>query len=228
MKKLWLVLLLALILTTELTAQSSSTFYSNGFTTVAATSAINEIASTTLYHQIQWNVSGTVSTCTVTLDSSPDGTTWTQGGVITSQVCTTNGNSTIVNTSANYVRVNVLTFVGTGTVTVKYLGWQTNPSGGGGVTVIASGTAALGTGGITTGVCATAVTAAATGTATTDRILYTPNVDPSGVTGYAPSASGSLYIWAYPTANNVNFKVCNNTSGTITPSALTLNWSVLR
>jgi hypothetical protein len=72
------------------------------------------------------------------------------------------------------------------------------------------------------------VTTTATGTLTTDTIIATPNADPTGVTGYAVSASGSLYIQAYPTSGNVNFKVCNNTSGSLTPSALTLNWKVIR
>lgn len=93
---------------------------------------------------------------------------------------------------------------------------------------IASGTAAMGTGSISSGACASAVTVSATGVATTDAIVFTPNADPTGVTGYAPSSSGSLYIWAYPTANNVNFKVCNNTSSSVSPSALTLNWRVTR
>jgi hypothetical protein len=96
------------------------------------------------------------------------------------------------------------------------------------VKTIASGTATMGTSAITSGACATAVTATATGTATTDRIVATPNADPTGVTGYAASASGSLYIQAFPTANTVSFKVCNNTAGTITPAALTLNWAVIR
>ena len=91
-----------------------------------------------------------------------------------------------------------------------------------------TGTAALGTSAIASGACSTVVTVAASGTLTTDAIVYTPNADPTGVTGYAPSATGSLYIWAYPTANNVNFKACNNTSASITPSALTLNWKVAR
>jgi hypothetical protein len=98
----------------------------------------------------------------------------------------------------------------------------------GAVQTIALGTATMGTAGITSGACATVVTATATGAATTDIIAATPNVDPTGVTGYGPSASGSLYIQAYPTANAVNFKVCNNTAGTITPAALTLNWAVRR
>lgn len=94
--------------------------------------------------------------------------------------------------------------------------------------VIASGTAAMGTSSISSGACSAAVTVSATGVGTTDVITFMPNGDPTGITGYAPSATGSLYIWGYPTANNVNFKVCNNTSGAITPSALTLNWKVTR
>ena len=93
---------------------------------------------------------------------------------------------------------------------------------------VASGATALGTSAITSGTCATVVTVSASGVATTDAIIYTPSADPTGVTGYAVSATGSLYIWAYPTSGNVNFKVCNNTSGSLTPSALTLNWRVAR
>ncbi|HEX4501066.1 MAG TPA: hypothetical protein VH187_07895 [Scandinavium sp.] len=99
---------------------------------------------------------------------------------------------------------------------------------------IAGGTALLGNSAIGSGACATVVTdgTVTSGTVanvlTTDVIVYTPNVDPQGVTGYVASATGSLYIWAYPTAGHVNFKVCNNTSASITPSALTLNWKVTR
>lgn len=97
-----------------------------------------------------------------------------------------------------------------------------------GTQTIASGTSAMGTSAISSGTCATVVTTSATGTAATDVIEMNPNTDPTAVTGYGPSASGSLYIWKWPTTNNVNFKVCNNTSGSITPSALTLNWRVVR
>lgn len=93
---------------------------------------------------------------------------------------------------------------------------------------IASGTAALGTTAIASGAAATVVTVAATGVATTDVIDYNFNGDPTAVTGYTPSASGMLTIIAYPTANNVNFIVANNTSASITPGAITLNWRVLR
>jgi hypothetical protein len=93
---------------------------------------------------------------------------------------------------------------------------------------IASGTAALGTSAISSAACATAVTVSATGVATTDTITTGFNGDPTAVTGYIPSTSGMLAIIAYPTANNVNFKVCNNTASSITPGAITLNWRVVR
>jgi hypothetical protein len=94
---------------------------------------------------------------------------------------------------------------------------------------VASGTAAMGTSSIGSGACASAVSVAATGVLKTDTIKYTPNADPTGVTGYGASATGAVVsIYAYPTAGYVNFKVCNSTSGAITPGALTLNWEVTR
>lgn len=93
---------------------------------------------------------------------------------------------------------------------------------------IASGTSALGTSAIASGACATVVTTTATGTATTDVIGWGFNGDPTAVTGYVPSTSGMLTIISYPTSGNVNFKVCNNTSASITPGAITLNWRVAR
>jgi hypothetical protein len=113
--------------------------------------------------------------------------------------------------------------------------WQ-NPPGsysypgqGGGTVDVAAGTAAMGTGAITSGSCATVVTVSASGVLTTDTIGVSFNSDPTGVTGYGVSATGAvLTIYPYPTSGNVNFKVCNSTSASITPSALTLNWSVKR
>ncbi len=94
--------------------------------------------------------------------------------------------------------------------------------------VIASGTATLGTSLIASGAAATVVTVSATGTLTTDCIMADFNADPTGVVGYQPSATGMLTIIKYPTADNVNFTVVNNTGGSITPGAITLNWRVVR
>jgi hypothetical protein len=94
---------------------------------------------------------------------------------------------------------------------------------------IASGTAAMGTSAIASGACATVVTVAATGVATTDVLTAGFNTDPTAVTGYGASGTGAVVsIYPYPTANNVNFKVCNSTASSITPGALTLNWKVTR
>ncbi len=94
--------------------------------------------------------------------------------------------------------------------------------------VIAHGAKALATGSISSAACTTAQTDTATGTATTDAIVATFNGDPTGVTGYVPLTAGMLTIIAYPTADTVNFKVCNNTTSSITPGAITLNWRVVR
>jgi hypothetical protein len=93
---------------------------------------------------------------------------------------------------------------------------------------IASGATAMGTSSISSAACATVVTATATNTATTDVVTASFNGDPTAATGYIPATAGMLTIIAYPTANAVNFKVCNNTSSSITPGALTLNWKVVR
>jgi hypothetical protein len=93
---------------------------------------------------------------------------------------------------------------------------------------IASGVAALGTSVIASANCASAVAVVATGVTTTDVVTVSFNSDPTAVTGYVPLVTGMLTIIPYPLANTVNFKVCNNTSASITPGAITLNWRVVR
>ncbi len=114
---------------------------------------------------------------------------------------------------------------GTGVVTAA----QSNLSASGGLTTtIASGAKALATGAISSAACTSAQTDTATNTATTDVVLASFNGDPTGVTGYVPLTAGMLTIIAYPTTGTVNFKVCNNTTSSITPGAITLNWRVVR
>lgn len=93
---------------------------------------------------------------------------------------------------------------------------------------VASGTLALATSAISSATCTSAQTAVATGTATTDVVNASFNGDPVAVTGYVPLTSGMLTIIVYPTADTFNAKVCNNTTASITPGAITLNWQVLR
>ncbi len=117
---------------------------------------------------------------------------------------------------------NTLTLTGTDASSVAF------GTGGTVAYTIASGTQALATGAIASGTCATVVTTAATGTATTDVVTIGFNGDPTGVTGYVPLSTGMLTIITYPSSNNINTKVCNNTSASITPGAITLNWRVVR
>jgi hypothetical protein len=99
---------------------------------------------------------------------------------------------------------------------------------------IAYGTAAMATGAITSGNCGSAATITTTGgtlanVATTDVIEVGFNGSPTAVTGYGVSATGLvLTIYPYPGSGSVNIVACNSTATSITPSALTLNWTVTR
>ena len=97
-----------------------------------------------------------------------------------------------------------------------------------GARLIASGAKALATSAISSATCSAAQTDTATGTLTTDAIIASFNGDPTAVTGYVPLTTGMLTIIPYPTANTVNFRVCNNTLSSITPGAITINWKVVR
>lgn len=93
---------------------------------------------------------------------------------------------------------------------------------------IASGSKALTTDAISSATCSSAQSSSAVGTLTTDAIVVAFSGDPTATTGYIPSTSGMLTVVYYPTADNVNFKVCNNTISTITPGGVTINWRVVR
>lgn len=97
---------------------------------------------------------------------------------------------------------------------------------GGLTTTIASGTAALGTSAVSSGVCGSTTTVAATNVATTDVIAVGFAADPTGTTGYLPTAM--LTVVPFASSGNVNFKQCNLTGSSITPAALTINWRVTR
>lgn len=104
------------------------------FTTTATGTDVNIVENSLIgWHQISWVVTGSPATCTVKLQQSPDGSTWTD--LIANQTCTSNGSSSISSQVLNtYVRLNVTAFSG-GTnpsITTTYEGWAYNPGGGGG------------------------------------------------------------------------------------------------
>jgi hypothetical protein len=98
----------------------------------------------------------------------------------------------------------------------------TTPDFNGSLTgTVASGTATMTTAAIPAGACGTTVTVAARGALMTDSIKWSFN----GAVGKNP---GVLIVQQWPTANNVNFEYCNPTAGSVTPSAVAINWSVTR
>ena len=87
--------------------------------------------------------------------------------------------------------------------------------------IVASGTSTLGNSAITSGSCATVITTAASGVLTTDRIDWSYASAPA-------TADGLLTLSAFVTSGSVNWKLCNPTASSQTPSGLTVNWGVLR
>lgn len=79
-----------------------------------------------------WYVTGTVTGCTVTVDSSSDGVTFQTGGLVGTQNCSASNSLTITNNSPNYIQVNPSTIVGSGTVQLVLHGVSTGGGGGGG------------------------------------------------------------------------------------------------
>jgi hypothetical protein len=72
---------------------------------------------------------GSVATCTVELDSAPDDSTWSTGGAIGAQTCTTGGTSGLINANVAWVRINLATFTCTAgstcSIYISYAGYST-------------------------------------------------------------------------------------------------------
>ena len=100
--------------------------------------------------------------------------------------------------------------------------------------IICSGTIALPTTSMATGTkygasASTPLQTTCTNLLTTDTIgPLTFNGDPTGTTGYAPTANGMLTIIVYPEAGKIDLYLLNNTGGTIVPGAATVNYKVIR
>lgn len=124
MKKL--ILLAALLLAFSGTASAQTLVQSQTFAaTLTTNNGLFEGGQNVSVHNIKWSTSGTVSTCTVTIDTAPDNATWSVGGAIPSTTCTAaNGSVTVYNvTAANYVRINLSTLTGGGSITITYTGY---------------------------------------------------------------------------------------------------------
>lgn len=91
---------------------------------------------------------------------------------------------------------------------------------------VANGSKAMATNSVTNATCATLITDTATGTLTTDTVVASFNGRVIATNGYLPGTMLSLTVT--PSADLVNFDVCNNTGAPITPAAVTLNYIVVR
>lgn len=97
-----------------------------------------------------------------------------------------------------------------------------------GTVTIGNGTSPLGgLGAIASATCST-ITVAVSGVLTTDAMLWSFAGNPTSTVGFQPSTSGMLLVLPFVTANNANFSICNNTSGSITPGTISLNWRIVR
>jgi len=92
---------------------------------------------------------------------------------------------------------------------------------------IINGDIALSTTALAANTCRTE-TDTATGAASTDVISGNFNASANGIAGYGALATDGMKIMAYPTADTVNFEVCNGTAAEITPGARTINWQIIK
>ena len=103
----------------------------------------------------------------------------------------------------------------------------TVPSGGGGGTIIHT-TISVGTTSVPANSClptgTTYSTATMTGVTTDMTFHFGWSADYSAVSGWTPGTPG-LYFTAYPTANTLNYQVCNATGTAIVPGSST-TWNV--
>jgi hypothetical protein len=93
-----------------------------------------------------------------------------------------------------------------------------------------TGTQALGIASIASGACdSSPIEITVTGADPAKDTLYVnAQSDPRTLNGYSPSAGGGLYLNYWLTANTVNIARCNNTTSTLTPSALNATVKVIR
>lgn len=169
---------------------------------------------------VKWQTSGTVSTCTFTIDTAPDNATWSVGGAVASTTCTaSSGSVTVYNLSpANYHRINLSTLTGGGTITITYTGF---------INSLASGQAnvqVFSTGSITPVATSAAIQTVAqafavTGILATDKLVILTAPTPTSLcplTSIVQNGAGSVNLfWTVLTA-----AACTPAAGTYTFMAL--------
>jgi hypothetical protein len=89
---------------------------------------------------------------------------------------------------------------------------------------VTDSTTTVGTTAISANSCTSATTVTMAGVTTSMTFAFTPTADLSAVTGWG-AGGATLFFDAWPSANTLNYKVCNNSSAGITPGSST-TWNV--
>ncbi len=108
MKRFLITILLAVCFVLPVLGQSKR---SKTFTSATSDLTLNVTGSALYNHMLSWTGKGTRTSCSVKLEKSVDGTTWTD--LIAAQTCTSDGVAT-ASGFVNYVRITVATLTGTG------------------------------------------------------------------------------------------------------------------
>jgi hypothetical protein len=90
--------------------------------------------------------------------------------------------------------------------------------------VVADSSVLVGTAAIAANTCTSTSTVSMLGVTTATAFFFTPTADVSAITGWGPGGA-QLFFDAWPSANTLNYKVCNNSGASITPGSST-TWNV--
>lgn len=122
-------LLLSLLLAVSAWAQIPVVSRTETFTAAAAGTTFTNIGGRALYYRINYFPIGAPAACTVAVDTSLDGSSWSAGNAIAGQTCTSPGTFTTTTQAVyNYVRVNVTALSANKSVTVNISGYETSPT----------------------------------------------------------------------------------------------------
>jgi len=127
MRRIMILILLLLVLTMPAVAQNVTRI--RKFTTAIPDDGVVTTRLTGIYnHRLTWTGAGTRTSCTIKLEQSVDGVSFTD--LISAQSCTTDSAATATG-YANFVRINVTVLTGSGnTVFAAYAGTTVAPSVG--------------------------------------------------------------------------------------------------
>jgi len=89
--------------------------------------------------------------------------------------------------------------------------------------IVGSGSTSLNTGLLSAAGCEATISVAAKGVSTSTRIQWNFASDPSAVAGYGSAPIDAIHVYAWPTADNVNFRQCSAVS--VKPGAINILWN---